>query len=276
MSVGTTAPDKVRSLAVLGVRLDDVTFAETLSLCAAAIDRRQTVSIATVNTEFVMAARRDESFRSVLDGMGLVVPDGIGLLLAARLAGRPVREHVRGTDLVERLAAQGAPAGYRFFFLGGRDGVGLRAAANLAARHAGVEIAGCYEGIAEAADDAATTAAVRAAGRVDVLLVAYGAPKQETWLARNQAALGVPVGIGVGGVFNFMAGRAPRAPLWVRRLELEWLYRLLTEPWRWRRQLALPRFVLALLAAFLTRRAPVCERGFVVPAGREADERGGD
>jgi len=90
-----------------------------------------------------------------------------------------------------------------------------------------------------------------------VLLVAYGAPKQERWLDRNLAALGIPVGIGVGGVFNYLSGTAPRAPRWMRRMHLEWLHRLVSQPWRWRRQLALPRFaalaVLAALRARLTR-----------------------
>ena len=103
-------------------------------------------------------------------------------------------------------------------------------------------------------DDAAVQGLIRAAGPVDVILVAYGAPRQELWLERNLGPLGIPVGIGVGGVFNFLAGRAPRAPGWVRRLELEWLHRLVTQPWRWRRQLALPRFL--LLAAL----AAACER----------------
>lgn len=266
-----TAGWAVRSLSILGVRVDDVTFEETLALTAEAIDRRRTLLIATVNTEFVMAAQKDAEFRRVLDQSGLVIPDGIGQILAARLAGYRLREHVRGTDLVERLAERGAREGYRFFFLGGRGGVAKAAAAALAARHGGLRIAGCYEGQADASDDVNTLAAVRAAGPVDVLLVAYGAPKQEKWLQRNLAPLGVPVGIGVGGVFNFFAGRAPRAPVWMRRLELEWLHRLLAQPWRWRRQLALPRFGLLVLGSLIAGRAPVRDRGLILPPGGEPD-----
>ena len=93
-------------------------------------------------------------------------------------------------------------------------------------------------------------AAIAAVGPIDLILVAYGAPTQEFWLDRNLGPLGIPAGIGVGGVFNYLSGRAPRAPLWMRRLELEWLHRLLTQPRRWRRQLALPRFAaLAVLTA---------------------------
>ncbi|MCL5111007.1 MAG: WecB/TagA/CpsF family glycosyltransferase [Chloroflexi bacterium] len=260
-----------RSLSVLGVRVDDITFAETLAMCAASIVERRPLLIATVNTEFVMAARGDAQFRRVLAQAGLAVPDGIGLLLAARLSGHPIREHVRGSELVERLAVLGAREGYRLFFLGGRQGAASLAAANLARRYPGLQVVGCYEGSGDRAGDAETVAAVRGAGAVDVLLVAYGAPKQEEWLARNQVALGVPVGIGVGGVFDFFSGRVPRAPLWLRRLELEWLYRLLTQPWRWRRQLALPRFLALVLASFLARRSPVRDLGPLLRPGGEAD-----
>jgi N-acetylglucosaminyldiphosphoundecaprenol N-acetyl-beta-D-mannosaminyltransferase len=260
-----------RSLDILGVRVDDVTFEETLASAAVAIERRRPLLIATVNTEFVMAAQKDAEFRQVLEQSGLVVPDGIGLILAARLAGYRLREHVRGTDLVERLAERGAREGYRFFFLGGRGGVAEAAAAALSSRYPGLRVAGCYEGQADVADDVNTVAAVRAAGPVDVILVAYGAPKQERWLRRNLEPLGVPVGIGVGGVFNFFAGRTPRAPRWMRRLELEWLHRLLTQPWRWRRQLALPRFALFVLGALVTGRTPVCDRGPILPTGGEPD-----
>jgi N-acetylglucosaminyldiphosphoundecaprenol N-acetyl-beta-D-mannosaminyltransferase len=266
-----SARREARTLAVLGVRADDVTFAETLTWCARAIAEREPLRIATVNTEFVMAARHDANFRRLLADAGLAVPDGIGLLLAARLAGCGIREHVRGTDLVESLAVAGARQGHRFFFLGGRHGVAALAAANLSRRHPGLIVAGWFEGDGDPAGDPATTAAVRAAGPVDVLLVAYGAPKQEAWLARNQVALGVPVGVGVGGVFDFFAGRVPRAPLWLRRLELEWLYRLLAQPWRWRRQLALPRFLLLVLALFLTGRSPVRDLGPLLRPGGEAD-----
>jgi N-acetylglucosaminyldiphosphoundecaprenol N-acetyl-beta-D-mannosaminyltransferase len=125
--------------------------------------------------------------------------------------------------------------------------VAERTARVLAARFPGLDIAGALAGSPRAEDDEATRAAIRAAGSVDVLLVAYGAPKQEHWLDRNLAALDIPVGIGVGGAFNYLSGAVPRAPAWVRRIHFEWLHRLITQPWRWRRQMALPAF--AVLAA---------------------------
>jgi N-acetylglucosaminyldiphosphoundecaprenol N-acetyl-beta-D-mannosaminyltransferase len=155
---------------------------------------------------------------------------------------------------VQRLAAQSAATGQRWFLLGGEGDVAQRAADALRQAWPGLEVAGAAAGAPAAAEDDATRELIRSAGRVDVLLVAYGAPKQERWLDRNLVALDIPVGIGVGGVFNYLAGDAPRAPIWVRRLHFEWLHRLLTQPWRWRRQLALPRFGLLALYEGARRR----------------------
>lgn len=247
---------------ILGVRVDDVTYPEALALLRQAIDRRVPHVVTTPNPEFVMLARRDPAFRAVLQRAALNIPDGIGLVLAARLGGDHLRQHVQGTDLVLMLAALSPAAGYRWFLLGGWGDVAERAARALQQRFAGLQIAGAGPGSPAEADDVHTRAMIRAAGRVDVLLVAYGAPKQEHWLDRNLATLGIPVGIGVGGVFNYLAGDAPRAPLWVRRLHFEWLHRLVTQPWRWRRQLALPRFAALAVGRALARR---CRRALGAP-----------
>ena len=190
-----------------------------------------------------MLARRDPAFRAVLNRATLNIPDGIGLLLAARMAGQRLRQHVQGTDLVLLLAGESARLGQRWFLLGGAGDTAARAAEALRARFPGLKVAGAEPGSPWPADDGRVRERISAAGRIDVLLVAYGAPKQERWLDRNLANLGIPVGIGVGGVFNYLSGDAPRAPGWVRRAHFEWLHRLITQPWRWRRQLALPMFV---------------------------------
>jgi N-acetylglucosaminyldiphosphoundecaprenol N-acetyl-beta-D-mannosaminyltransferase len=201
-----------------------------------------------------MLARRDAAFREVLNRAALNIPDGVGLLLAARLGGDRLREHVQGTDLVLKLAAESPSAGYRWFLLGGYADVAQRAALVLQRQFPGLQVAGAAPGSPLQTDDAATQAVIRQAGPVDVLLVAYGAPKQEQWLDRNLAALSIPVGIGVGGVFNYLAGDAARAPEWLRSLHFEWLHRLITQPWRWRRQLALPLFAVLALRQAVARR----------------------
>ena len=246
--------ERANSVDVLGVRVDDVTYAEALGVLLQAIEARVPHVVTTPDPEFVMLARRDASFRAVLNRAALNIPDGIGLILAARLAGAGLREHVQGTDLVLMLAEASARLGYRWYLLGGRGDVAHRAARALSAQFPGLLVAGATAGSPRRDDDAATQAAIRAAGRVDVLLVAYGAPKQELWLDRNLADLEIPVGIGVGGVFDYFSGAVPRAPGWLRRLHFEWLYRLIRQPWRWRRQLALPVFAALALGHAVRRR----------------------
>ncbi len=250
----------MRSYYVLGMRVDDVTFQDCLEMIEGFVRSGGCHRVVTPNPEFAMAARRDPEFLRVLNESSLAIPDGIGLMVAVRLAGHRIRQHVRGTDLVHQTAALCARNGYRMFLLGAAPGVAEAAAARLQRDNPGLRIAGCHAGFHQPERDAETVAVVRQAGRVDVLLVAYGAPNQEKWMARNQAALGIPCAVGVGGVFNFLSGRSKRAPEWVLRLEMEWLHRLIVEPWRWRRQLALPHFATALAWEWLRRRRPVEEK----------------
>jgi len=248
--------ERLQAVEVLNVRVHDVTYDEALAALAAFVRDGGSHRIVTPNPEIVMAAQHDLGYRAILNGADLSLPDGIGLILAARLAGRRLRAHVRGSDLVERLAESSAAAGWRWFLLGGAPGVAAEAAARLTNRYPGLDIAGAIPGSPDPAEDLNMRRAIADAAPVHVLLVAYGAPRQERWIGRNQAALDVPIQMGVGGVFNFLAGRSPRAPASVRRLELEWAYRLATEPWRWRRQFALPRFAVLAIAEALARRFP--------------------
>lgn len=258
---------------VLGVRVDDATYDESLAAIERFIQERGPHLVTTPNPEFVMAAQADAEYRALLNSAALAVPDGVGLIWAGRLSGLPFREHVRGTDLVLRLARRSAEAGHRWFLLGAAPGIAEQAAEALRREAPGLAIVGTFAGQAGPAGDAVTRAAIRAVGAVDVVLVAYGAPRQEQWLARNQGELGIPVGIGVGGVFNYLAGVVPRAPAWLRRLELEWLHRLLTQPWRWRRQLSLPQFVFAVLVRTYVRRQPAVSRTDMSPPDRESEPR---
>jgi N-acetylglucosaminyldiphosphoundecaprenol N-acetyl-beta-D-mannosaminyltransferase len=176
------------------------------------------------------------------------IPDGIGLLWAARWLGHPLRERVAGSTLTVRIAERAAQKAWRVYFLGAAPGVADRAAAILQARYPGLVVAGVFAGSPLPDEQDAIVERV-APAQPDVLLVAYGAPTQDVWIARNQPRLHVPVAMGVGGSLDFIAGVAKRAPGWVQRIGLEWLYRLIREPWRWRRQLALPQFVWRVLRA---------------------------
>ena len=241
------APDRrAPACTLMGAPIHDVTMAETLALIAQWIDTGGVHQIATVNPEFLMKARHDPEFRATLQRAALCIPDGIGVLWATRLRGKKLRERVAGSDLVPLLSAEAAPHGWRIFYLGAAPGVAEKAAGILAARYPGLNVAGCYAGSPAPEEDDDIVARVCAA-QTDILLVAYGAPKQDLWLDRNLARTGAAVGIGVGGSFDFIAGVSQRAPRWIQRLGLEWLYRLAREPWRWRRQLALPHFAWLVL-----------------------------
>lgn len=243
----------VRSIDVLGVRVDDVTLGEALAICQACIRSGEPHRVVTPNAEFVMAARRKPAFRRILNESTLAIPDGAGLLLAGRLLGTRLREQVAGTDLADRIAGLCAREGHRLFLLGAAPGVAESAARRLVERYPGLVVAGTLAGSPDPAADEETRARLREAGRIDALLVAYGGEQQEGWIDRNQAALGIPLAIGIGGAFDFFSGRVPRAPLLMRRLGLDWLFRLIVQPWRWRRQLALPRFVVAVIYQGLRR-----------------------
>jgi N-acetylglucosaminyldiphosphoundecaprenol N-acetyl-beta-D-mannosaminyltransferase len=168
-------------------------------------------------------------------------------LLAARRLGRPLAERVAGSDLVYHLAGLAARLGQRLFLLGAAPGVAAEAAGILQARYPGLIIAGTYAGSPASAENDALVARING-NAADILYVAYGAPRQDIWIARNRMTLStVRVAIGVGGALDFITGRAVRAPLWLQRLHLEWLHRLWREPWRWRRMLALPRFIWRVL-----------------------------
>jgi len=236
------------SLHILGVRVDDVTGDETLALVERFIAERTPHQICTVNPEFIMAAQHDEAFRTVINNAALCPPDGVGVLWAARRLGHPLRERVGGTDMAERIAARAAQTGWRMYFLGAAPGVAEEAAKVLQARHPGLVVVGTFAGSPVHADEDAIVERIVAV-QPDVLLVAFGAPSQDVWIARNQPRLQMPVAMGVGGAFDFIAGVTRRAPSWVQRLGFEWLHRLVREPWRWRRQLALPRFVWRVLRA---------------------------
>ncbi len=236
------------SVSILGVRVDAVTMPQTLAWVEAAIASRRPRQICTANPEFVMTAQRDAEFKRVLNAADLVLPDGMGLLWAARRLGARLPERVAGSDLIYRLAELAGARGWRVYFLGAAEGVAQTAAERLHALYPGLVIAGTAAGDPGSAAAGALVAGVRAA-RPDVLLVAYGAPAQDKWIAGHKDALGVPVSMGVGGSFDFVAGVALRAPLWAQRLGLEWLHRLWRQPWRARRiATAVVAFPLAVIA----------------------------
>jgi N-acetylglucosaminyldiphosphoundecaprenol N-acetyl-beta-D-mannosaminyltransferase len=236
----TTRDDRV---IILGVPIHPATFESLLATIAGWIAAGgPTRQVCTASPEFVMIAQDDPAFMQVLHGADLCVADGVGLLFAARYLGRRLPERVTGADGLPLIAERAAQAGWKLFLLGAAPGIAEQVADTLRQRYPGVQIVGTYAGSPSPEEEDDIIRRVNHSG-ADILFVAYGAPHQDKWIARNRDRLQVSVAIGVGGALDFAAGAVPRAPRWMRRLALEWLYRLIRQPWRWRRMLRLPRFV---------------------------------
>ena len=230
---------------MLGVRVDCVDMETALKRIETLVDQGGHHLVATVNPEFVMRARSDPAFARVLESADICLPDGSGVVWAARRQGCAMPGPVTGVDLIPRLAAICERRGWRLFLLGAAPGVAAELASRLQADHPRLDVAS-YAGSAEADADPETVSAIEKHDP-DVVLVAFGAPRQEMWIDRAAHRLRAPVAIGVGGSFDYLTGRVPRAPLWMRRAGLEWLFRLLRQPWRLRRMAVLPAYALRVL-----------------------------
>lgn len=231
---------KRAAIEILGVEVDHVTSAEMLDALVGFVREGGGHQISTVNVEYLMIARRDAEFARVLRHSALRVPDSVGVLWAARWLGHPLRERVTGSDAIYGVAERCAREGFRLFLLGAGPGVARRVAEVLRERYPGLCVCGALSGSPRPEDETELAAQVRQA-RADVLLVAYPSAPQEKWIARNLERTGASVVMGVGASFDFCVGVQARAPRWMQQAGLEWFYRLLREPWRWRRMLALPQ-----------------------------------
>lgn len=232
---------------ILGVRVDCVDMAAALARIEELVDGGGHHLVATVNPEFVMSAQKDREFARVLETADLCLPDGTGVVWAVRRTGCKLSGPVTGVDLVPHLADLCERRGFRLFLLGAGPGVAAELASSLRERHPRLEVA-AHPGSPHPASDEETVRLITS-HRTQVLLVAYGAPRQELWIDRVQGRIGDGVALGVGGAFDFLTGRVPRAPEWMREAGLEWLYRLIRQPWRIRRMAALPVYAFKVLSA---------------------------
>lgn len=237
----------MNSITVLGVRVDDVTLSEALALVDEYMQEPRLHHVVTVNPEFIVAAQNDASFLKTLEDSDLNLPDGANLLRAAKAQGTPLRERVAGTDFIWYLCGLAAICGWKVFLLGGRGGVGGQTAARLQARYRHLQVAGTFEGSPDPRDADEVLLRINESG-ADVLFVAYGAPAQDLWIAEHKSRMpNIRVAVGVGGAFDLISKRVARAPGWMQKLGLEWLFRLVVQPWRIRRQWSLVIFVNEML-----------------------------
>lgn len=275
-----------RRVAVLGIPVDCITEEEAIDNVARIINARLASQLVTVNPEFLVAAQQNMQFRHALQSAELSLADGIGVRLAAtfcswptpnwqparliislfqgvwagiallihrKTIAQPIPATITGTDFLIRLAAEATKQGWSLYLAGGGPGVADQAARALVSQFPELIIVGAEEGIPKdrtgslASYEAALIDRIRHA-KPDILAIAFGAPKQDVFIATHKASLGVPIMIGVGGAFDFYAHATRRAPVLMRTIGLEWFWRLVTEPWRWNRILtAVIRFPLAVL-----------------------------
>jgi N-acetylglucosaminyldiphosphoundecaprenol N-acetyl-beta-D-mannosaminyltransferase len=231
---------------VLGVRVDCLDMRAALDRVEQLVDAGGHHLIATVNPEFIMRAHREHEFARVLESADLCLADGSGVVWAARRQGCAMSGPVPGVDMIPPLAAMCARRGFRLFLLGAAPGVAAQLASRLRTEHPRLEVA-AHAGSPDPSSDDETSRLIRA-HQTQVLLVAFGAPKQELWIDRMEDRAGVAVAMGVGGAYDYLTGRVPRAPLWMRRAGLEWLHRLIHQPWRISRMAVLPVYAVKVLS----------------------------
>ena len=235
----------VNTVALFGLPISNVTMTEAVDRIAQGIENGTSQQIATANLDFARNARQDSFLHQVICDCSMVLPDGAPMLWAARLLGRPLKQRVTGVDLVPELAKLSAERGYKIFLLGSTEENAAIAQGVLMQRFPGARFVGRYSPEVKSLgemDDQEILRRIRAA-QPDILLVAFGNPKQELWIDRNREKLGVPVSIGIGGSLDMIAGSLRRAPRWIQWMQLEWMFRLLQEPRR-----LLPRYGRDLMA----------------------------
>lgn len=231
---------------VMGIRFDNVTMDEAVARAAELIAQEGASYVVTPNAEIAYECLHDEALLALINGADLILPDGSGVVLGAKLLGTPLKQKVAGVEFADHLAGWLAEHGKTLYLLGSKPGVGEQAAEKLRARYPKLQIVGIADGYFQSEDDA--VAAVNAA-HPDVLFVCLGAPKQEQFMRRHQGELQVRLMAGLGGTLDSIAGTVKRAPRWMIRLNLEWLYRLLKQPSRLGRMMRLPKYVIAVLRA---------------------------
>lgn len=236
---------------LLGVRVHRVTMADAVACVRQLITGGGTHQVATINGAMLVRAAREPRFKALLNGVTLATPDGVGVLLVGRILGTRFPERVAGIDLVDHLCAMAAREGFRVYLFGAGPGVAEAAAMALQTRYPGLQI-GVHHGYVGEDEETILLAHIQTA-RPHLLLVALGSPRQEEWIAAHRERFTSMVCLGVGGTFDVLAGRQRRAPLWMQRAGLEWVYRGIREPRRWRVIVALPLLVWFALKARAVR-----------------------
>ncbi|WP_337019927.1 WecB/TagA/CpsF family glycosyltransferase [Oceanobacillus massiliensis] len=229
---------------ILGVDVSKETYFSITKKTFERIENKEKSFIVAVNPEKIIKASDDDHLKELINEADFQIPDGVGLLIASKLKKGSIKNRITGVDLMMRLIKEANEKDKSIFLYGGKPGIAEKAKENLLKRLPSLKIAGVLDGYVKDNDQIVDTINT---ANPDLLFVALGSPRQEEWIIANRDQLNAFVYQGVGGSFDVVAGNVKRAPLLFRKAGLEWLYRLLREPWRWKRQLALPKFILKVL-----------------------------
>jgi len=234
----------MEELKILGVKVHNVSLMETLSKIENFIKQGGCNLIVTLGTEMVMNAQKNQEFKNIVNSASLVCADGAGLLWATKRYGKQLKEKVAGVELFEEIVRLSGEKNWKLFFLGADEGIAETAKNRLIEKYPGANIVGTHNGYFKNDNEIKD---ILKQAKPDILFLALGSPKQENWYNNHAKELNIPVGIGVGGSFDVFAGKVSRAPKWMIKYSLEWLYRLLCQPSRWKRMLALPLFMIKVI-----------------------------
>jgi len=232
---------KTNLVTVLGIDFVNKHFGQVVEDLIARIDSKQKSFIVTANPEIVMYAHEHPDYKKIIQSADMVVPDGYGIILASKILGTPIIERVAGYDLTIRLLELGNKKKLKIYLLGGREETNQKAVDNIHSSYPDIQIVGRHHGFFDW-EKSNVTAEIKAANP-DVVFVALGFPRQEKWIAKHLDQFSHGLFMGVGGSIDVLAGEVQRAPRIWQKLNLEWFYRLISQPSRWRRMLAIPRFI---------------------------------
>lgn len=233
---------------IMGIPVPKITMEATVDLIDQVITgkKAELFHVVTLNPEITMSCQHDSQLRSIIDEADLRTADGFGIVMVSRLKGNPLPERVTGCDLLINLFEIGNRNNWSFYLLGANEMTNKKAAEVINRTYPNVSVLGRHHGFFDQRDEAQIVDEI-ATLSPDVLVVALGAPKAEFWIHKFKNKLNARVAIGVGGSLDIIAGTVKRAPVIWQKLNVEWLYRLLNQPSRWRRQLILPRFAMKAL-----------------------------
>lgn len=244
----------METIKIFGINIYNISMEETCNLLDEYLSGDIIKAIYTPNTEIVMIAKDDNQLKELINNGDLIIPDGIGLIYGSRIKKKPLKERVTGFDTSIKLLEKANDKGYSLYLLGGKDGVAKKASENIKKQYPNIDIKGYHHGYFKGShlgikDSEEEKVIIEEMNRLapDIIFVGLGFPKQELWIDSNKSRIKGKVIIGNGGVMDILAGNSKRAPEFYQKFGLEWLYRLIKEPSRIKRQILLPKFLLEVL-----------------------------